>query len=92
MRKSTWSKSTLGKRLRYILESLSTAYLSLNSHINTFDKNYRCFEKLIKISYDPHKPFLAYFNKLHEEAYKKKTQKNLYGKLKLVVLMTKMFL
>ena len=35
-----------------VWESLSIAYLSLSSHISTFDKNYRCLEELIKIAYD----------------------------------------
>ena len=27
-------------------------YLSLSSHINTLDKNYRCLEELMKITHD----------------------------------------
>ena len=33
---------------------LGRAYFSLFSHISTFNKNYRCLEELIKITYDPH--------------------------------------
>ena len=33
--------------------SLFTIYLSLSSHISTFDKNNRCLEELMKITYDP---------------------------------------
>ena len=29
------------------------AYLTIFSHINNFDKNYKCLEELIKIAYDP---------------------------------------
>ena len=36
-----------------------------------------------------YKQFLAYFNKLYGEAYKKKTQNSLYGMLKLVTFDTK---
>ena len=40
---------------------------------------------------NPLMSFLTYFNKLHGEAYKKKKLKTgLYGKLKLIILMTKM--
>ena len=53
------------------LESLYIAYLSLSFHINIFDKNDRCLKKFMKITYESYKPLLAYFNKLHEEAYKK---------------------
>ena len=53
-----------------VWESLSTSYLSLSSHISTFNKNYRCWEELMK-----YKPLLAYFNKLHREAYKKELKK-----------------
>ena len=53
------------------LESIYTAYLSLSSHINTFDKNDRCLKEFMKITYYSYKPLLAYFNKFHEEAYKK---------------------
>ena len=35
-----------------VWESLSTTYLSLSFHINTFDKNCRYLEELIKIAYD----------------------------------------
>ena len=35
-----------------VWESLSIAYLSLSSHISTFDKNCRCLKELIKIAYD----------------------------------------
>ena len=40
-------------RLRCVLESLFIVYLSLFSHINTFNKNYKYFKELIKITYDP---------------------------------------
>ena len=36
-----------------VWKSLSKAYLSLSFHINTFNKNHRCLEELIKIAYDP---------------------------------------
>ena len=36
------------------LGDLFIAYLSLSSHISTFDKNYSCLEEIIKITYDPH--------------------------------------
>ena len=57
--------------LRVHLESLFTAYLILSFHINTFDKNYRCLKKLIKITYGLYNPILSYFNKFHGEVYKK---------------------
>ena len=47
-------------------ESLFIAYLNLSFSISTFDKNYRCLEELIKITYNfpiNYKPILAYFNK-----------------------------
>ena len=53
----------------------SIAYLSLSSHISTLNKNYRYLEEFMKITYEPfykYKPLLAYFNKLHREAYRKK--------------------
>ena len=35
-------------------------YLSLSSHISTLDKNYKCLEKLMNVTYDPsYKPLLA---------------------------------
>ena len=45
----------------YVWESLFIVYLSLSSHISTFDKICRCLEELIKIAYDPP---LSYFHKL----------------------------
>ena len=81
-----------------VWKSLFTVYLSLSSHISTCDKNYKYLKKLIKIVYIPYKLLLAYFNKLllayfnklNEETYKKKTQNSLWGRLKLIILMTKM--
>ena len=73
-----------------VWKSLFTVYLSSSSHISTCDKNYKYLKKLIKIVYIPYKLLLAYFNKLHEETYKKKTQNSLWGRLKLIILMTKM--
>ena len=48
-------------------------YLSLSSHISTLDKNYKCLERLMNVSYDPPiSLFQFYFSKFHEEAYQKK--------------------
>ena len=72
----TKSWSDLPKDLGCAWKSLSTAYLILSSYINTFDKNCTCLEELVKIAYNPPNLFLAYFNKLHEEAYQKKFIQN----------------
>ena len=52
-----------------VWKSLFIVYLNLSSRISTFNKNYKYLKELIKIAYDPYKSFLAYFNKLHGEAY-----------------------
>ena len=58
------------------MDPMDPMVLSLSFHISTFDKNYRCLEKLIKVVYEhhpppppPHKLILAYFNKLHGKTY-----------------------
>ena len=58
--------------IRCVWNSLFIVYLNLSFLISTFDKNYRCLEELIKISYDSCKLILTYFNKFYEKAYKKK--------------------
>ena len=72
------------------LKELIYNLFELSFHISIFDKNYWCLEKLIKITYNPYKPILAYFNKLHEEFYKKKLilkpkNDNLNGKIVILI-------
>ena len=53
MNECVFYHSTLYLYIKCALGSASIAYVSLSYHINTFDKNYRCLEKLMKITYDP---------------------------------------
>ena len=48
------------KELECAWKNLFITYLNLSYHINTFDKNYKCLEELIKITYDSYKFILTY--------------------------------
>ena len=69
-----------------VWESLFIAYLSLSSHISTFDKNCRCLEELIKIAYDsPISHFLlisiSFMEKLIKKSSKQLIRKTKIGHL-----------
>ena len=63
----------------------------LSFHINIYDKNYRCLEELIKLTYDL---LISHFQVISinfmEKLIKKRTQNSLYERQKLVILMIKM--
>ena len=48
------------KELGCVWKNLFITYLNLSYQINTFDKNYKCLEELIKITYDSYKLILTY--------------------------------